>query len=101
MYIDLIIVVLLLLLVIFVFRKFSSFVYAFAIIDIFLRILFYIKEKIPIRELDNIFPSSIQGIFKSYTKDIIYDILDWFYIFVMTCFLVYTFIYFIHKKKKW
>ena len=40
MYIDLAIVLILLIVVVVFFRKFSSFVYAFAIIDIFLRILF-------------------------------------------------------------
>ena len=99
MYIDLIIVIVLLLLVIFVFRRFSSFVYAVAIIDIFLRIMCYLKYKIPLKELGNIFPENIPHILDKYTNDIVYDILEWTYVFIMGCFLVYSVIYFIHKKK--
>jgi hypothetical protein len=99
MYIDLIIVILLLILVICVFRKFSSFVYAVAIIDIFLRIMCYLKVKVPLKELGNIFPENIPHILSKYTKDIVYDILEWIYVFIIVCFLVYIIIYFIHKKK--
>ena len=99
MYIDLIIVELLLLLVIFVFRKFSSFVYAIAIIDIFLRIMCYLKVKVPLKELGKIFPENIPHILSKYTNDIVYDILEWAYVFIMVCFLVYIITYFIHKKK--
>ncbi len=99
MYIDLAIVIVLLLVVLFVFRKFSSFVYAFAIIDIFLRIVFYLRIKVPLKELGKIFPENIPAIFAKYTDDIVYDILEWSYVFIMTCFLVYSIIYFIHKKK--
>ena len=99
MYIDLAIVIVILLVVLFVFRKFSSFVYAFAIIDIFLRIIYYLRIKVPLKELGNIFPENIPAIFAKYTDDIVYDILEWSYVFIMTCFLVYSIIYFIHKKK--
>ena len=44
MYIDVIVLLVLLGVVIFLFRKFSSFVYAVAIIDIFLRILTFIRD---------------------------------------------------------
>ncbi len=99
MYIDLIVVALLLLLVIILFRRFSSFVYAFAIIDIFLRILCFLKVKVPLRELGNIFPENIPDIFEKYTNDILLDLLLWGYVFVYTCFLVYITSYFIKKKK--
>lgn len=99
MYIDLVVVVLILLLVIFLFRRFSSFVYAMAIIDIFLRIMNFLKVKVPLKELGNIFPSDIPAIFAKYTKGIVLDILLWAYVFIYTCFLVYIVNYFIHKKK--
>ena len=47
MYIDLIILILLILLVVMFFKRFSSFVFAMAIIDIFLRILSFIKNNSP------------------------------------------------------
>ena len=99
MYVDLIVVVLLLLLVVILFKKFSSFVYAFAIIDIFLRILCFLKIKVPLRELGNLFPESIPAIFEKYTKDIVLDLLLWMYAFIYTCFLVYITSYFIKKRK--
>lgn len=99
MYIDLIVVVILLLLVIFVFRKFSSFVYAIAIIDIFLRIMAFFRDKVPLKELGNIFPSDIPDLLGDYTNGIILDILLWAYVFIYVCFLVYITNYFIHKKK--
>lgn len=99
MYIDAIVVVVLLLVVLFVFRKFSSFVYAFAIIDIFLRIMCYFKIKVPLKELGKIFPANIPAILDKYTDGIVYDILEWTYVFIMICFLVYITNYFIHKRK--
>lgn len=99
MYIDLIILICLLLLSIIFFKRFSSFVYAFAIIDITLRILNFLVIKIPLRDLNNIFPSDITNIFAKYTNGIVYEILLWIYVIIYICFLVYTFIYFIRKKK--
>ena len=99
MYIDLIVVVLLLLLVLILFKRFSSFVYAFAIIDITLRILCFLKVKVPLKELGNIFPENIPAIFEKYTSDILLDLLLWGYVFIYTCFLVYITSYFIKKKR--
>ena len=99
MYIDLIIIGILLLLVVVFFKKFSSFVYATAIIDIALRILCFLKIKVPLKELGNIFPESIPAIFEKYTNDIVLDLLLWAYVFIYVCFLVYITNYFIHKRK--
>ena len=99
MYIDLVVIVVILLLVIFVFRKFSSFVYAMAIIDIFLRIMAFLRDHVPLKELGNIFPSDVPAILGKYTEGIIFDILLWAYVFIYTCFLVYITNYFIHKRK--
>ena len=46
MYIDLIVLVVLILLVILFFKRFSSFVFSIAIIDMFLRIITFIKYNI-------------------------------------------------------
>ena len=98
MYIDLIIVIVLLLLSIFVFKKFSSFVYALAIIDIFLRIVDFLRVKIPLKEL-NIFPSNVPSILDKYTDGMLLDVLLWVYVFIYACFLVYITLYFIKKRK--
>lgn len=99
MYIDLIIIIVLLIAVIVIFRRFSSFVYAMAIVDIFLRIMDFLRVKVPLAELERIFPSSIPAILDKYTNDILLDILLWAYVFIYACFLVYITNYFIHKRK--
>ena len=99
MYIDLIIIVLALIAVICIFRRFSSFVYAVAIVDIFLRIMYFLRIKVPLKELANIFPADLTEVFSKYTNGILLDILLWAYAFIYVCFLVYIINYFIHKKK--
>lgn len=103
MYIDLIVIIVLLLIVIFCFRRFSSFVYSFAIIDIFLRIVNFIKNNIPVKELQNAlskyFPGSIEGVIRGYSSGIIETILMWAYTILYIIFLSYVIKTFIHKKK--
>lgn len=102
MYIDAIIVLCLLVAVIFVFRRFSSFVYAVAIIDIFLRILSFVKDN-SVPELHNLiakyFPESIPSIMDTYTNGILFTILMWIYVIIFTIFLFYITKYFIYKRK--
>ena len=99
MYIDLIIVLVLLILVVFFYRRFSSFVYSVAIIDIFLRILDYLIVNVPLKDLGEIFPASIPSILAKYTEGALFDILMWIFVFIYVCFLVYVTKYFIKKKK--
>ena len=103
MYIDLIVIIVLLLIVVFCFRRFSSFVYAFAIIDIFLRILNFIQSHVPVPELQALinkyFPSSIESVICNYTDGIIELIILWGYVILYAIFLGYITKFFIHKKK--
>ncbi len=103
MYIDVIILIILLLVVIFVFKRFSSFVYSLAIIDIFLRIITYIGTHVPVPELkvliEKYFPASVPSILGNYTSGIIYEILMWIYVGFYICFLFYITRYFFKKKK--
>ena len=102
MYIDLGVVVVLLILVIIFFRRFSSFVYSFAIIDIFLRILAFIKNN-TVPELRNLignhFPESIPALIDKYSSGIINTLLIWAYVIIFCIFLFYITEYFIKKKK--
>ena len=102
MYIDLGIVLVLLIVVVIFFRKFSSFVYAFAIIDIFLRILSFIKNN-TVPELHNLIdkylPESIGAIIGKYTSGIVYTLLMWVYVIIFCIFLSYIISYFIKKRK--
>lgn len=99
MYIDLIVLVILLIIVLVVFRRFSSFVYAMAIIDIFLRIMNFLKINIPLKDIGKILPDNVPAIFGKYLKGDFYTILVWIYVFLYACFLFYTIEYFIRKKK--
>ena len=102
MYIDLIVLLVLLGVVIFWFRRFSSFVYAVAIIDIFLRIMTFIRDN-SVPELKSLigkyFPESIPAIIGNYSNGIFYTILMWIYVGIFTVFLVYITKYFIKKRK--
>lgn len=102
MYVDLGVVLVLLIIVVVFFRKFSSFVYAFAIIDIFLRILTFIKYN-TVSELRSLigryFPESIEAIISKYSSGIFYKILIWIYVIIFIVFLFYITSYFIKKKK--
>lgn len=102
MYVDVIVVLILLGIVIFWFRRFSSFVYSVAIIDIFLRILTFIRDN-SVPELKSLigkyFPESIPSIIARYSDGIFYTILMWIYVAIFTVFLVYITKYFIKKRK--
>ena len=103
MYIDLIVIVVLLLIVVFCFRRFSSFVYSFAIIDILLRILNFIRYNLPIKDIQNLlskyFPGSIEVVIRGYSSGIIETILMWAYTILYVIFLSYVVKTFIRKKK--
>ena len=102
MYIDVIVLLVLLGVVIFLFRKFSSFVYAVAIIDIFLRILTFIRDN-SVPELKSLigkyFPESIAGIIGHYSSGMFYTLLMWAYVIIFAIFLGYITKYFIKKRK--
>ena len=103
MYIDSLVLIILLIVVVFVFKRFSSFVYSVAIIDIFLRIVTFIRDNVPVPELKALlvkyFPESIPNILGRYTSGIIFSLLMWIYVFFYICFLVYITKYFIKKRK--
>ena len=103
MYIDLVVLVVLILVVIMYFRRFSSFVYFVAIVDIFLRILTFIKNNIGLPDLaaviDKYLPESVLAIVGNYTDGIIYTIIAWAFIVIMSIFLFYNTKFFIKKKK--
>ena len=103
MYIDLVVLVVLILIVIMYYRRFSSFVYFVAIVDIFLRILTFIKNNVGLPDLaaviDKYIPESVLAIVGNYTDGIIYTIIAWAFIVIMSIFLFYNTKFFIKKKK--
>ncbi len=103
MYIDLIVLIVLMVIVVMFFKRFSSFVFFMAIVDIFLRILTFIKLNIPLKDvstlIDKYIPESIFGIIDKYSSYPISLILKWIFVIIMCIFLGYIVRIFIKKKK--
>lgn len=91
---DLIILIVLVALVVCFFKKFSSFVYGIASIDIFLRILDYVRINLGVPEISKLiadyFPRSIPNVIYKYTNGVLSDVIMWCYVGVFTIFLFYT-----------
>ena len=105
MYIDLIILVVLVILVVMFFKRFSSFVFLMAIIDLFLRILAFVKNNIVLDDVAQVIgkylPESMFAIIEKYTYSIptLCIVLKWAYVALMCVFLGHIFKIFINKKK--
>lgn len=105
MYIDLIVLIVLIAIVIMFFKRFSSFVFFMAIVDIFLRILTFVKNNIGLPDvaalIGKYLPESIFDIINKYTGTIplLNIILKWAFVLIMVIFLSYIIKIFIHKKK--
>ncbi len=103
MYIDLVVLIALIVVVVMFFKRFSSFVFLMAIIDMILRILTFIKENIGLPDvkalLDKYIPISIFGIIDKYTTDTINILLKWAFVLIMCIFVYYVIKIFISKKK--
>ncbi len=105
MYFDLIILIVLLILVIMFFQRFSSFVFFVAIVDIFLRILAFIKNNIGLDDIAHVIgkylPESVFDIINKYTGSIpvVCTILKWAFVVIMCFFLSYVTKIFLKKRK--
>lgn len=105
MYIDLIVLVVLIFIVVMFFKRFSSFVFFMAIVDIFLRILTFVKNNIGLPDvaalINKYIPESIIAIIDKYTSaiPILNGILRWAFVIIMIIFLSYIVKIFINKKK--
>ena len=103
MYIDLIVLIILVIVVIMFFKRFSSFVFLMAIIDILLRILTFIKDNIGLDDVSALIgkyiPSSIFGIIDKYSDGSVSILLKWAFVIIMCVFLYYITKIFMKKKK--
>lgn len=83
-------------------RTFSGFVYTVAMVDIFLRILAFVKAQLFGGDflifLNKWFPVSVPAMINKYTDGILYTILLWIYVGIMVIFLFYTIRIFLKKK---
>lgn len=100
---DLIIVLIIIGLIVFFFRRFSSFIYAFAIIDIFLRIMTFLKDQLTKGDLratlSRYIPASIPSILSKYSEGLLFTILLWLCVIAYIIFLTYLIKTFFRKKK--
>lgn len=105
MYIDLIVLIILVIVALMFFRRFSSFVFLMAIIDLFLRILAFIKNNIGLSDVSQIIgkylPESMFDIIDKYTYSIptLCIAIKWAYVCLMIVFLVYITKIFLKGKK--
>ncbi len=105
MYIDLIVLIILTIVVLMFFKRFSSFVFMVAIIDIALRILAFIKNNLGLKDLSRTIgkylPESVFDIINRYTSNgsFFNMALKWSFVVIMIFFLVYIVKIFIKKRK--
>ena len=85
-----------------IFKKFDSFVYYVAMVDIFLRILAFISANIPLAFLSNFlnayFPKSISNIIDIYSSGIFQTVFMWLLLIVYCIFDFYIARAFFRKK---
>ena len=103
MYIDLIVLIILIIIIVMFFQRFDSFILFVGILDIFLRIIAFIKNNIGLKDISQVIgkylPESIFDLITKYTNGIIQIILKWIFVGFMVIFLFYVTKIFIKKKK--
>ena len=103
MYIDLVVTIGLIIFVIIYSKKFQTYIFGLSIIDIFFRVLEFLKNNIPISgvkgELSKYVPESIPSVIYKYTDGTISYLLVWTYVVIMIIFLYYTAKIFIKRRK--
>ncbi len=99
---DLIVLIVLIALIIFFFKSFPSFVYGVASIDIFLRILDFVRLNLDIPEISKLIaeylPRNVPHVINKYTNGVLCDVIMWGYVGIFTVFLFYT-VRILWKKK--
>ncbi|MGN0973886.1 MAG: hypothetical protein ACI4OT_04020 [Bacilli bacterium] len=103
MYIDLIVVLVIFIICLIWFKRFSTFIYFFAIVDILFRLLNFLVNNVNIPFVSSFvntyIPSSIPGLIGKYTNGVFETILLWV-VFVLYVLFEYEIIAFFAKKKK-
>ncbi|MFA5604081.1 MAG: hypothetical protein WDA12_04475 [Bacilli bacterium] len=90
---ELIIIFVFLIAITFVFKKFDTFVYSLAALDIFLRIVHFLKGNLMSAEIyqfiNQNFPTSIPSLINKYTNGIFNEVLIWIYVINFIVFEIY------------
>ena len=104
MLINLIVFIIILAIVVFIFRRFSSFVYAICALDILYRLLHFIADNIHIGEITSLInkyiPESVVSMVSKFTgaSGLLYLIILWF-MFIMYSILLFYIIRILVKRK--
>lgn len=84
------------------FKKFKHFIYYIAMIDIFLRVVYFIGTNIPVTAINDFImtylPSSIPGIIRVYSSGIFETVLLWIVVILYGIFDYYLFRIFLKQK---
>ncbi len=100
---DLLFLVILVIVVAIVFQDTKRLVYLIGILEVFFRLIHGIGDRLGISELNafinHYIPSSIFSILYSHTNGILYTVLCWVIIGILTMFLFYLIKYFFSGKK--
>lgn len=104
MYIDLILLIILILVVVMFFKRFSSFVFLIAIMDLLFRLFTFLRVHITFLPdvaaiIKKYIPNSMSALIDKYTSGLFNTILQWALWIIMFCFLTYIIKIFIKKKK--
>ena len=98
---GLIILVVVLIIILVIFRDFRSFLYAFAISDIILRIINFVSEQIPeVKKITGNLYSSIEGMILAESSGTLETVLLWIYVVLYVLFLSYLIPSFFRKKRR-
>lgn len=91
---ELIIIFAFLILVLFVFKRFDSLVYFISILDIFLRIINFLKNNITSPEIQKFIgvymPTSLPDVINKYTTGVFNEILIWAFVINFIVFEIYV-----------
>lgn len=101
---NLIIIGVFLLIILYLYRSFESFVYFVCTLDIFFRIMNFLKNNLNISELISFFekyiPESVPSLIRAYTNSTVTDVLMWVYVLIFIVFLYYVIKTFAKKKRR-
>lgn len=100
---EAVIIILVILILILLFKRtFSSAIYAIVIVDIFLRLVDFLKNYIKFKgEIGNFFnkiPTSLNSVIINNTSGVVEDILLWVMFIIYVIFLYYLIAYFVKKR---
>lgn len=99
---DLAVLIILIVVVVILLKDIKWVTYLIGILEIFLRLVHYIGDKLGISEINDfinrIFPTSLFGLLSNYTSGIVYEIFSWILVVFLVWFLIYLLNYLFKGK---